>query len=233
MPILKAFDLYYFDENGHFQQFNNETRCITGLFENLFPCYKNEHFKKINITFYSKEYIEKSERPFLHLGKPLSNDGFGEIEMILDINEYLNSDVKTKKKLALGYLKMGLEPFIEQYNLERELFINTFTKVKELNYTNEGIWKKTKLNPSKELRAKILLQHDIDQFTATMIIEDRKKNEIIRQELFKETPSEFIFGYNFGDIVWNNNREVALKNQLGNREWKVTIQYKDLKQGPN
>ncbi|MDV2685647.1 hypothetical protein RYX56_14880 [Alkalihalophilus lindianensis] len=223
MPILNAFDLYYFDKNGHFQQFNKETRCVIGLFEHHFPRYKNEHFKKINIMFHSKECAETLEELKSRLGNPLCIDGFGEIETALNLDKYIKSDSKTKKKLTLEYLEMGLEPFIEQFHLERELFINTFNKVSELNYINEGIWKKTKLNPSKQLRAKILWQHDIDSFTAIMIIEDKKKNEMMRQELFKEVPSEFIFGYHFGEIVWFNDKEVALKDRLGNREWRVTI----------
>ncbi|WP_368505134.1 hypothetical protein AB3N04_05665 [Alkalihalophilus sp. As8PL] len=220
MPILNAFDLYYFDRNGHFKQFNQETRCVIGLFEHHLPRYKNDHFKKINIMFHSQECAETSVS---RLSNPISIDGFGEIDLVLDLDKYIHSDNKTKKKLSLEYLEMGLEPFIEQFNLEREWFVHTIHKVRELNYINEGIWKKSKLNPSKKLRAKIGWQHDIDSFIATMIIEDKKKNEIMRQELFKEVPSEFIFGYHFGEIVWFSDKEVALKDRLGNREWKVTI----------
>lgn len=74
-------------------------------------------------------------------------------------------------------------------------------------------------------KAEIFCQHDIDFITISMIIRERKSNEMIKSELlFKDRPHELSFVQKLGELKWISNREVTLKHRYNLRKkWTVKV----------
>lgn len=106
----------------------------------------------------------------------------------------------------------------------KRLFNRVSKEIIDRDYVNEFSLKQ-KSSPDRKHKAEIFCQHDIDFITISMIIRERKSNEMIKSELlFKDRPHELSFVQKLGELKWISNREVTLTQRYNLRKkWTVKM----------
>ena len=127
-----------------------------------------------------------------------------------------------KKKVVLGKINEGIIQVANHYSWDISPFNRVSKEIMDRNYVNEYLLK-PKSSPDRKHKAEIFCQHDIDFITISMIIRERKSNEMRKSELlFKDRPHELSFVQKLGDLKWISNREVTLTTIIFIRMYQST-----------
>ena len=194
-------------------QFRNETRCVTALFERCFGRQFTSPYWKIMV-----EGVGRVE-------DPRSRDLLGvlAVEVEFHFDKYFEANAETKKHMALDLLWSGIQMVTSQQNLSVAKFEAAYKKVIGLDLRNEWVWKKPKLSPMRDYRAEVVCLHDVDAFTATMRVTATEGQLVLEHVLFEETPDEFLFASNLGELQWKSNDTVALISKDGADLWECAL----------
>lgn len=190
----------------------NQTRCICSMFERLMG--------KVVTKSCSKLIIE-CENEDNHSMKNYS--GFCETKIAFDYNAFASMNKLEKKQMTLQMIMKGLNRLIEQGEILQETFSTVHDQIVELNYNNVWEWRKTCKSPNKEYVAALKVEHDVYFVKFLILIRDKKGNLIAEKELMLEEPHEFVYAYHMGELVWINEKEVALLNKSGDQKWIIRI----------
>lgn len=193
--------------------FCNQTRHVLSLYRRFFQRYKTEDCKII-VIHCVKQITDT---------RILNCDGIYEIQIQYDYNEFFKLTENDKKKKTLSLLKMGLDKIIEEKQWDRNPFDEAYNKVVDAGYVNEWYWKKALRSPTKEYTAAVFCEHKIDFFDITIIVINKKKEEIKRTKVLSLTPHELVFDFYLGQLKWVFDDTVALINCLEDEQWEVKI----------
>ncbi|AZU60389.1 hypothetical protein [Neobacillus mesonae] len=190
-----------------------QTRCITNLFEKQFEKYKTSDCKQLNMHCgnYSTLRIQECV------------DGYCEVIVPFDIKTFLEYPDNNKKEKILELLDTILSYVIKEKDWDPIPFQKASQRVKELNYINEFIWKKPKLNPNKKYNAEVQCKHDLYEFIINIVIKDLKNRIIKKEKLISTKPDELIYERFLGDLEWLNDNEVALYEKHSKRFTSVKL----------
>lgn len=213
MPLLKEFSLgaRQYDMATR-RMFDLQTRSITSLYERLFPKYKTTECWKVLVNCVN----DTPTTQYRNIG------GVYELDIIADIATFFSLTDIEKKVWAFEYLKLGIIGILKQTGWETELFMKTFQKVEQLNLRNVWLWKAVH-SPSGKLVAELWIDHNVQSCVISLVVRDRSGQEIKRQELITDLPSEWAFVRHLGIVTWRGSNQVALVNREGNQIWQVEI----------
>ncbi|QEY21663.1 hypothetical protein D0S48_13835 [Psychrobacillus sp. AK 1817] len=197
-------------------KFGDEVRCIAALYLDLLGNFKTEKTKKIMIRCVTDLAM--------HSIVPKTTEGFTEVYVLLDFNCYREFSNIEKKKVILEKINEGILLIANEFSWDISLFNRVSKEIIDRNYVNEFSLKQ-KSSPDRKHKAEIFCQHDIDFITISMIIRERKSNEMIKSELlFKDRPHELSFVQKLGELKWISNREVTLTQRYNLRKkWTVKM----------
>jgi hypothetical protein len=241
MPILKDFDLnleyipnekiiknimesngweyskasdYDYNENWHekISSFSFQTRCIASLYRRNLEKFKTDDCWKILVKCV-KEITDSKIR----------TGGVCELQVVYDADEFFALSNYDKKVTTLRILKQGIDLVAEEKHWDKEPFDIAYNKVIECDYVNKWIWKKTKYNPSKKLIAKIYGEHDVDSVDISLVILNRKGEELKRVKIISTLPDELCYSIHLGELRWVSDSEVSLVNIFNTKQWSVKL----------
>lgn len=193
--------------------FRDQVRCIAEMYTYLLGKYKTQETKKIIINC-QRELIGE---------KIITVDGFTEVDINFDIDNYFKLSNSQKKQIILKIINESVLKIARKYSWNEDIFDQINQEIIEKNYNNEYVWKK-KISPNRALIAEVFCQHDIESIEIFIVIRDKKSNEVIKRELIiKDRPHELIFVNYLGDLKWISNNEVALIHRNKNKKWIVTV----------
>ncbi|MDF2066557.1 hypothetical protein [Bacillus sp. Cr_A10] len=197
--------------------FGDQVRCIARLYTDLLGKFKTEETKKINI-FCVTDLDKLNSVPKIALG-------FTDVYVFIDLESYWKLSNIEKKKVILEKINEGILQVANHFSWDTSIFSRVSKEVIDRNYVNEYSLKQ-KASPDRKHKAEIFCQHDIDFITISMIIRERKSNEIIKNELlFKDRPHEFSFVQKLGDLKWISNSEITLTHKYKLRKkWIVKLE---------
>jgi hypothetical protein len=204
--ILKHFLLYSEAHDGNpnvESSFTFQSRCITSLYEKCFSKFSTENIKQINIFC-----VKESPKPNLSI-----IDGFCDVEILYDVNEFFKLDDQQRKEVILEVLKQGVDKVVKLCNWDNRPFEDAFNCVKKVRYKTEYVWKKPKSNPNRNHKAEVLINHDLYLCEIYLVVKDKKGNEIVKKLVSSTKPDEIIFSHFLGELIWLSNYEVALFNR--------------------
>lgn len=195
--------------------FRYQTRCMTALIERLYePKVKTERQWKFTVEIVPK-IQDKHVRDLYDVYA---------VESAYDVEQFFSLDTRQKKEQALRWLKEGIDIACKELQWPRAPFERAFDKAEELDYRNEWVWKKPKTSPDRKHTAEIFCIHEVEEFTITMIIKDRKTNDTVKQKILTTTePDDHIFKNRLGRLQWTSNENAELIDYFGKKRWKVKI----------
>lgn len=193
--------------------FRNETRCVLSLFERFLGKYKTKDCWRIWVNCVN----EISDNRILNLL------GVYNVQIVVDTDTYFKMSAIDKKKAILNYLWQGILQVVNDQDWELDIFNAAYSKVIELNFSNEWVWKKKAISPNKEYKAIIFCIHEIYLFEARLRILDKKSNIVYDNTLFTDTPDEFIFSNYFGEFKWESNNVITLGEKIGNGKLEINL----------
>lgn len=214
--ILKHFLLYSKADVGNpivESSFTFQSRCITSLYERYFSKFPTENIKQINIFC-----VKKSPKPNLSI-----IDGFCDVEIHYDVNEFFKLDDLQRKEVILEVLKQGVDKVVKLYNWDNRPFDDAYNCVKKASYKNEYVWKKPKSNPNGNYKAEVLINHGLYLCEIYLLVKDNNGNEIVTKLVSSTKPDEIIFCHSLGELNWLSNYEVALFNRRKSKHVSVDL----------
>lgn len=200
------------------RKFNLETRNISAMFERLFGKMKTKDCWKISVE--CVDYI-KEERV-------LNFSGVYTVQVKFNYNSFLESEDYQKKRRALEILMEGIKKVAEKENWNIDAFETAYSKIREANYMNEWVWKKSVKSADKKFSAEVLCQHGVKSIDIYVVLRDKNGAELDRKKVISESPHEFAYAKHLGDLKWFSNFEVALVNKKGDNTWTVNFELTDL-----
>lgn len=197
--------------------FGDQVRCVARLYTDLLGKFKTEETKKINIFCVTNLDKLKSV--------PKTALGFTDVYVFIDLESYWKLSNIEKKKVILEKINEGILQAANHFSWDISIFNRVSKEVIDRNYVNEYSLKQ-KASPDRKHKAEIFCQHDIDFITISMIIRERKSNEMIKSELlFKDRPHELSFVQKLGDLKWISNSEITLTHKYNLRKkWVVKLE---------
>lgn len=181
--------------------FRMQTRCITAFVERLVEKVNTPNFWKILINCGSN--IEKNENKVV--------GGVYEVDYELNIEEFMYLSDIEKKMMTLQVLKETVIKVFEELQIDSADFEKACEQIKNCNYKNEWIWKKTK---NKNFIAEIVLIHEVKK--AQIFLRIYKNKEYIREfEVLSTYPDEFYFSQYLGRIKWVDDKTVVIEQKNG------------------
>lgn len=212
MRLLKEFDLMIPGDKVRKRTFALQVRCVTALYERLFPRFKTQDCWKILINC-----VSDSPKP-----KYRNLLGVYELDIVADVEAFFSLKDDEKKVWAYEYLQLGIFDLLKQTGWVAEPFIETFKKAKNLNLRNVWLWKAVS-SPSKKLVAEVWVDHDVRFCTISLLVRDSSGREIKNQRLITELPSEWAYADHLGSLSWESEKRVILKNKDMDREWQIEL----------
>jgi len=199
--------------------FRDQVRCIAGLYLNLLGKFSTEKTNKIMISCIT-------DLETVNVG-PKTMEGFTEVFVLLDLNCYWKFSNLEKKKVILEKINEGILLIANEFSWDISAFNQVTKEIIERDYVNEFSLKQ-KSSPDRKHKAEIFCQHEIDFINISMIIRERKSNEIIKNELlFKDRPHELSFVQKLGELKWISNSEITLTHKYKLRKkWTVKMDEK-------
>ncbi|RSD29595.1 hypothetical protein [Mesobacillus subterraneus] len=192
----------HYEENWKTKRilFRDQVRCIASLYTELLGRFPTEGTKKLIINC-----VEHPEDKIL-----TTSDGFTEVWVQLDIDSYFLLSGDEKKKLILEKIHEGVLLAAHEYAWGKETFNRIKAEIEARNYVNEYVWKR-KASPDRKLAAEVFCVHDIDHFTASLTIKEKKSGNIVKtKKVLQERPHELIFVQYLGDLKWVSDRTVGI-----------------------
>lgn len=153
----------------------------------------------------------------------LNCDGIYEIQIQYDYNDFFKLAEDDKKRKILDLLKEGLDKIIEEKQWDKKPFDEAYKKVIEVDYVNEWYCKKALRNPTKEYKAAVFCEHKKDVCDITIIIMNKKGDEIRRKKVLSLLPHELVYESYLGKLKWISDDTVVLMNRFENEQWEVKI----------
>ena len=193
--------------------FSNEVRCIASFYERVFGKLKTS-IRCWKVLVECVEEITNS--------KPRLVGGVYEVEVQLNIDKYFSLTDYEKKKCILDMLFEGINKIIAVENWDKTLFQSAHDYIVRSNYINEWIWKRPLTSPTRAYKAEVICKHEVSGFIAYIVIRDRKSQEIKREMIFQTIPNEWVYHTYLGNLYWNSETEVVLKNKSGDENWSVS-----------
>ena len=190
------------------RHFENQTRCIATSFIRSLGHYRNEDTKKINIMC-TKEEKHKRISTVLDIC---------EVHMKFDYDEYMTGSLLEKKRLILETIMLAVRKVADSKKWDIEPFEKVYEQIIEANYVSEWVWKKPKQSPDRKHKAKLFLQHELDEITMSIIVTDNKGNELKRETIITEQPDEWEYSGHLGELKWLDNETVALFHKYNNEK---------------
>ncbi len=191
--------------------FRDQVRCIAGLYTFLLGRFPNDRSKKIMINC-----VE-----FPGDGVQTTTDGFTEVSVKLDVDSYFSLSDFDKKTLILNKIDEGIVKVANEYSWEHDVFNRITAEIKERNYVNEYTWAQ-RSSPDRKYMAEMFCTHDIDYFSATLNIRDKKSGELIKsKKVLQERPHELIFNQYLGDLKWVTDRTITMTYQGRKTKWLI------------
>lgn len=193
--------------------FNYESRSVCSLFARLVGPVKVPRGNKVNL-----EVVDKVE-----------NHGVRNVldaltlQLAIDLTSYWDLSGNDRKKVHASILRMGIQRLIELEGWSAEPFLGAFERMEALRYKNAWKSKLGKWNRRRRYRADLLCEHDIDAFSAHIVVTDRGGNVIVNEEAVREIPSEFIFVPLLGKLSWTDDTSVSLLSKKGQRVAQVSF----------
>lgn len=191
--------------------FRDQVRCIASLYTFMLGRFPTERSKKIiiNCVEFPKDGVQTTV------------DGFTEVSVKLDIDSYFSLSDFDKKPLILKIIDEGIVKVASEYSWERDVFNRITAEIKERDYVNEYVWAQ-KSSPDRKYMAEVFCTHDIDYFSATLNIKDKKSGDLVKtKKVLQERPHELIFTQYLGDLKWVSDRTLAMTYRGRKTQWLV------------
>lgn len=179
--------------------FRNEVRCVAAHYFSFLPSkFEVGAFWKILVECVAEEGPSKIYMDVMT------------VKVRFDFQQYEQQTPVNKKKMLLSVLHNAILQLAFEYNWNTSPFQHCFSSVEKDEF--QYIWqlKRTKKSRDRKLSASIICHHDIDQFVATLIIQDSNAKELKREVIFTEVPNEFAFEGKLGDFKWLSNTEIEV-----------------------
>jgi hypothetical protein len=141
----------------------------------------------------------------------------------IDYEEFIALDDYNKKKVALELLMKGIRRVASDQKWSMIPFEEAYEEIVKANYVNRWVWQKSARNKETKMRARILLCHEVKQIDIYMCIEDKKGNEVHKEKLITERPSEWAYAGYLGSIYWESNDKVVLRSKREDQEFVVNF----------
>lgn len=215
MPLLKEFDLITSGSKEKIRAFQLQTRCVTALYQRLFPKFKTKDCWKVLVRCVN----DAPKTQYRNIG------GVCEPYVVADVEGFFLLDDAEKRVWAFEHLKLGVTALLKQTGWETEPFMETFNKAEQLKLYNVWLWKAVH-SPSRKLIAEIWIDHDVQSCVISLVVRERSGKVIKRQQLITELPSEWAFARYLGSLSWESEARVVLKNKEMNQTWRLEL--KDL-----
>jgi hypothetical protein len=210
--ILKEFELTIPADREIRRVFQLQTRCVTSLYERLFPKFKTESCWKVIVEcvdVITKEYYREAL-------------GVGVQQVEVDVECFFALPDAAKKEWTLETLQTGINKLLEQTGWPVEPFLETYQKAKDFHLVNHWIWKKNH-SPSRKLVAEVLIEHEVKSCDISIIVYDRNHQEINREKLISELPDEWAYSRHLGTLKWESESQVILLNKNGDNAWHLDL----------
>jgi|GEM_PF-2581395 len=219
---LKEISLITFP-NGVYQEmgFNWEAHCVEDLYvRNLMP-YSNKHIVKMSIILIGDADKQVFETTTLTLRKFTNLLSVGEIFLRFDFDNYYKTDDLGKKRLILDVMQEGLILFANQTNSDVRPFNEAYQKCLDLNL--ESIYVYKTVTSGKGIVVNVVISVDREKLEVSAIFLDSRGNEFSRRVFFRSKP-DALYGYHYlGNVVWNNESEVALYGRTKDEYWTISF----------
>lgn len=212
MSILKEFDLEIPGDKVQKRNFSLQVRCITALYERLFPKFRTPDCWKILVNC-----VQNSPKVGYR-----NFSGVYEIDVIADVENFINLSEDEKKAWIYETLYLGITNLLKITEWDSEPFIVTFEKIKELNLQNVWVWKSVR-SPSRKYFAEVVVDHDIQNCSISLIIRDDTGGKIKQKEMIKELPSEWAYARHLGSFTWESNSQVILRSKDKESTWILKL----------
>lgn len=199
------------DKRGTFRL---ETRCITAMFERLFGKMKTDNCWKVLVECVG-EIKEQKVQNF---------SGVLTIQVKFDYEKFSGSNEYQKKQMTLSTLFEGLKIVAKEKEWSMESFEVVYSQIQNNDYSNEWIWKKPVKSHDKKFTAEVLCQHGIKYMDISIILRDKKGNELVRKKAISEFPDEFAYAKHLGELKWISSSEVALVNKKGDNSLNISFE---------
>jgi hypothetical protein len=216
--FLRDFGIYDRTDNSRDlktrQRLSMESRCILANFERHLSKYDNlQGIKKLNV-----EIVKNGLQ-----AKPVILLGCLQIQISFNLKSYFNAENLDKKKMILEMLWQGILIAVKTFKWDISPFQDAKDAVIDSNYTYHWTWKRPKLNPSKQYKAEIFCEHEIDYFRISLVIRTDTGDIIRNIHLIDEKPSEFIFVKYFGILEWKSENEISFVSRDKTIVWTYNI----------
>ena len=109
--------------------------------------------------------------------------GVYEIQIQRNAYEFFDLSDIDKKKYALDVLKEGVDKVIEQKGWDSKPFEKAYQGVIDAHYINTWTWRKKAASPSKQYKAELFCEHEIEAFHINLVIRNKKKEEVKRKRI--------------------------------------------------
>ena len=207
---LSTKDTYKLNEG---EKFNFQTRGVKLLFERLLGRgFKNEDTQIIRVILVENIANEEVITRF---------DGFTEIQLQFDQDKFFTLSDYEKKKETLELIMSGIKKVATYKGWDMRPFQEVYEKIIELDYENEEMKdKKIANHPTKKLRTRLLVKHDVQAIEIYVIVTDYRKKELYREKIITETLEDStsyaaMISFNRWELVWKGDNKIVLsKNKI-------------------
>jgi hypothetical protein len=205
MPILKDIILDGKLSWEKSQEFRLRTRNITALVERNLPKIHTPDFWRIWFTCSNTPPI----KDFAVIA------GVLEVHVETDPNCFFELDATTKNEFTLSSVAAGLNKVAQHYGDWQRLFEIALQNSSSL--TNQYFWPaRATSSPNRKWKSQLWYSHELNRFTAYLIVTDKQKQEVARAFVFEAPPSEFQFVPLMFAPEWISSDEIV----VGDHRWK-------------
>jgi hypothetical protein len=187
-------------------RFGLQTRCVTALFERVFPKFMESRGWKVLVECVAERPDEKVRNQL----------GVLTIQEVLDVRGFLAAAPREKKVVTLETLWRGITRVAAAEQWPLQPFEEARRAVLERDYVNEWSWPgKPALERRSGRKAQLQCQHEIDAFRAWAVVTGKDGLELTRKLVLEKPPHEFQFVPSLGALVWSGPDRVKLEAQNG------------------
>ena len=192
-------------DRGLAYQFRLQTRHVSALVERLLPKVQTPNYWKVLIICCEKK--PERDRNLAVIG------GVMDVYIPCDIASYFKLNDQQKKEFAFQAIAKGLELASEHTGIGGEEFKQALEASRSL--VNEWSWPKSPCSsPDRKWKAQLWCSHELEKFTAHLMVLDKQKNEVARVFVFEAQPSEFQFVPRMHAPEWLSATEIAVGDQI-------------------
>lgn len=180
--------------------FRLQTRYLTALYERCFPGLNVEGGWKVLI-----ECVESMARPEVR-----NLLGVFTLEAEFRHGQFVDADARGRASMVLEAIHGGAVRIAEAQGWPKKPFDTSKASVLDRSCVNEWSWPKPRWNAGRKYQAALACSHDAERFRAWLVVRDRKGDEVQREQVISELPSEFHFVPKMGKVVWVSQNHVVL-----------------------